>query len=102
MFPYIICIVVCFPFDSFLLIQQLLQIRRYELHFQFLGGVYALVPHRNAREPLEHLLLHIKNRLLRSEEHTSELQSRFDLVCRLLLEKKKQQYKRNERTEIPK
>src|SRR5207249_9573273 len=27
----------------------------------------------------------------RSEEHTSELQSRFDLVCRLLLEKKKQQ-----------
>src|SRR5699024_12506824 len=28
-------------------------------------------------------------RRLRSEEHTSELQSRFDLVCRLLLEKKK-------------
>src|SRR5207249_5362938 len=27
--------------------------------------------------------------LNRSEEHTSELQSRFDLVCRLLLEKKK-------------
>src|SRR5699024_11578613 len=26
----------------------------------------------------------------RSEEHTSELQSRFDLVCRLLLEKKKE------------
>src|SRR5699024_12881800 len=29
--------------------------------------------------------------LPRSEEHTSELQSRFDLVCRLLLEKKKTQ-----------
>src|SRR5207249_8073855 len=28
-------------------------------------------------------------RNIRSEEHTSELQSRFDLVCRLLLEKKK-------------
>src|SRR5437868_8243337 len=27
--------------------------------------------------------------LVRSEEHTSELQSRFDLVCRLLLEKKR-------------
>src|SRR5699024_6702378 len=27
--------------------------------------------------------------MCRSEEHTSELQSRFDLVCRLLLEKKK-------------
>src|SRR5699024_11538055 len=26
---------------------------------------------------------------IRSEEHTSELQSRFDIVCRLLLEKKK-------------
>src|SRR5699024_11407025 len=26
--------------------------------------------------------------IIRSEEHTSELQSRFDLVCRLLLEKK--------------
>src|SRR5699024_11972773 len=29
---------------------------------------------------------------IRSEEHTSELQSRFDLVCRLLLEKKKKTY----------
>src|SRR5438874_7453018 len=29
---------------------------------------------------------------IRSEEHTSELQSRRDLVCRLLLEKKKRQY----------
>src|SRR3982751_7070300 len=28
----------------------------------------------------------------RSEEHTSELQSRSDLVCRLLLEKKKKKY----------
>src|SRR5690349_23497798 len=30
----------------------------------------------------------------RSEEHTSELQSRRDLVCRLLLEKKKKKTKR--------
>src|SRR5207237_4434461 len=29
----------------------------------------------------------------RSEEHTSELQSHLNLVCRLLLEKKKEQYK---------
>src|SRR5207249_9937349 len=28
----------------------------------------------------------------RSEEHTSELQSRFDLVCRLLLEKKNKEH----------
>src|SRR5690349_23936473 len=31
----------------------------------------------------------------RSEEHTSELQSRRDLVCRLLLEKKKKQKKQS-------
>src|SRR5207249_5092246 len=31
----------------------------------------------------------------RSEEHTSELQSRFDLVCRLLLEKKKKKNNNN-------
>src|SRR2546422_3926674 len=31
--------------------------------------------------------------LLRSEEHTSELQSRLHLVCRLLLEKKKKKKK---------
>src|SRR2546422_3314913 len=30
-------------------------------------------------------------KVFRSEEHTSELQSRLHLVCRLLLEKKKQQ-----------
>src|SRR5206468_1752470 len=32
---------------------------------------------------------------MRSEEHTSELQSRSDLVCRLLLEKKKQKIKQS-------
>src|SRR5438309_5268045 len=42
---------------------------------------------------------------LRSEEHTSELQSQFHLVCRLLLDKKKQnksQYINNAQTHIPK
>src|SRR5260370_5559660 len=33
---------------------------------------------------------------LRSEEHTSELQSHLNLVCRLLLEKKKKKTKRYE------
>src|SRR5207249_5455497 len=36
----------------------------------------------------------------RSEEHTSELQSRFDLVCRLLLEKKKNRNNRNKILEV--
>src|SRR5215471_20902506 len=39
---------------------------------------YASAPRRPRRRPAR-----------RSEEHTSELQSRRDLVCRLLLEKKK-------------
>src|SRR2546422_5067798 len=34
-------------------------------------------------------LLHPRSARVRSEEHTSELQSRLHLVCRLLLEKKK-------------
>src|SRR5699024_11560951 len=43
---------------------------------------------------------HVRNLMstdMRSEEHTSELQSRFDLVCRLLLEKKKRPTNINER-----
>src|SRR2546421_6796804 len=39
--------------------------------------------------PALNAVLHPLNTRLRSEEHTSELQSRSDLVCRLLLEKKK-------------
>src|SRR2546422_7790736 len=37
------------------------------------------------------VVMHFRNHdgMLRSEEHTSELQSRLHLVCRLLLEKKK-------------
>src|SRR3712207_7943413 len=38
---------------------------------------------------LEDLAARVDGDLLRSEEHTSELQSRQYLVCRLLLEKKK-------------
>src|SRR5438105_11250841 len=38
--------------------------------------------------------------LVRSEEHTSELQSRVDLVCRLLLEKKKKKMEKNKDTAI--
>src|SRR5699024_12153364 len=41
-------------------------------------------------------------RSARSEEHTSELQSRFDLVCRLLLEKKKNEFHVNKIIKIKK
>src|SRR2546429_4661773 len=37
------------------------------------------------------LAIRVPPRQSRSEEHTSELQSRLHLVCRLLLEKKKKQ-----------
>src|SRR5699024_11955320 len=38
---------------------------------------------------IKQIIAGLKEVSLRSEEHTSELQSRFDIVCRLLLEKKK-------------
>src|SRR5699024_12777634 len=38
-------------------------------------------------QPVLHPPGELERRERRSEEHTSELQSRFDLVCRLLLEK---------------
>src|SRR6266536_3679200 len=46
---------------------------------------------RNTTQPARNSLLravHLVRLSTRSEEHTSELQSRVDLVCRLLLEKK--------------
>src|SRR2546427_6779637 len=43
-----------------------------------------MLPVRNPQE-----LVVIRSQLSRSEEHTSELQSQSNLVCRLLLEKKK-------------
>src|SRR3712207_7120264 len=49
--------------------------------------------HREVRAVLRGYVLQIFNgQQVRSEEHTSELQSRQYLVCRLLLEKKKSYY----------
>src|SRR6266550_8362554 len=45
--------------------------------------------HRVVDEPIEPGQLPVRGDAKRSEEHTSELQSRLHLVCRLLLEKKK-------------
>src|SRR5438034_3306187 len=52
-----------------------------------------LIAHRHAAADPGFDLLPVFTgpRRLRSEEHTSELQSHSDLVCRLLLEKKKQE-----------
>src|SRR2546429_7041105 len=45
--------------------------------------------HVKALKPFLHDLAYSRQTAYRSEEHTSELQSRLHLVCRLLLEKKK-------------
>src|SRR5437868_12725690 len=50
------------------------------------AGVLGISEQQVAQTVLTSL---VGNTQFRSEEHTSELQSRFDLVCRLLLEKKK-------------
>src|SRR2546430_7299577 len=50
-------------------------------------GLCAASPSTSARSPFE-----VTRMLMRSEEHTSELQSQSNLVCRLLLEKKKKYY----------
>src|SRR5207249_11973994 len=55
------------------------------------GNAYSLHT-RNVDQntPFQNIIAPV---IYRSEEHTSELQSRFDLVCRLLLEKKKKKKK---------
>src|SRR2546421_4538025 len=52
-------------------------------------------PRAPVRRPIDDFLVDhhpgtVARTPMRSEEHTSELQSRSDLVCRLLLEKKKE------------
>src|SRR2546421_3172930 len=55
-------------------------------------GIGAAVIAIIARSALKLVRMTLGRDHLRSEEHTSELQSRSDLVCRLLLEKKKNTY----------
>src|SRR3712207_519525 len=52
-------------------------------------GVIAINAEPAYSQPSAHWLSHGDYFVIRSEEHTSELQSRQYLVCRLLLEKKK-------------
>src|SRR5437870_13188114 len=61
------------------------------------GGRRRRIPHQQLLGPVGHgcegpalrVVCDRRSRLVRSEEHTSELQSRGHLVCRLLPEKKK-------------
>src|SRR2546422_2412083 len=49
----------------------------------------SLTGHANVTSGVLYFADLVQKRIVRSEEHTSELQSRLHLVCRLLLEKKK-------------
>src|SRR5699024_11654138 len=97
-----------YVYDILSVLQSPIQHQSFSVH----APTRFLVPHALHKKPLEHLvfesllltvnlltpepLMLQKNKshfdltvyltLIRSEEHTSELQSRFDLVCRLLLE----------------
>src|SRR5438874_4840120 len=53
------------------------------------GPPVGTVPGEAREDQIDHVREKDVHRPPRSEEHTSELQSRRDLVCRLLLEKKK-------------
>src|SRR2546426_1800277 len=60
------------------------------------------VPQRPQLLRLEIILITSLSVRVRSEEHTSELQSPCNLVCRLLLEKKKQKYdERHRQAAVP-
>ena len=50
--------------------------------------------HPSFTEAIKEACLSVGDKALRSEEHTSELQSRRNLVCRLLLEKTKKNKKK--------
>src|SRR5688572_16698905 len=56
----------------------------------FMGVVYSMVYRLLGDTIINWHLYALLWRLIRSEEHTSELQSQSNLVCRLLLEKKKE------------
>src|SRR5207248_11572183 len=58
------------------------------------GDTEKFIPLPQYRVHIRHLADHRR----RSEEHTSELQSPYDLVCRLLLEKKKKTKTQNTNT----
>src|SRR5256885_8543043 len=80
-----------FPYTTlFRSILLLLRIKRLLLQFARLAGGIDLGAVLGERDVG---IAHVEQRGVRSEEHTSELQSPCNLVCRLLLEKKKRMHK---------
>src|SRR2546422_6867890 len=70
--------------------------RSHQRALAYIQGLMSSVERKNGWQVAEEVgeatpyaMQHLLDRAKRSEEHTSELQSRLHLVCRLLLEKKK-------------
>src|ERR1041385_9414391 len=68
-----------------------------EIYTLSLHDALPILPHAPPLEPHDHERARVQDGRERSEEHTSELQSRLQLVCRLLLEKTKHIYKLDDR-----
>src|SRR5574340_248062 len=84
--------VACYPNDLLKLVFFFLMIRRPPRSTLFPYTTLFRSIHETAPGPRRDAMFVLMMRLsCRSEEHTSELQSPKDLVCRLLLEKKKRQ-----------
>src|SRR5438105_1014060 len=66
-------------------------VERYQT--RLLNFIFRTIGDREKAEDLVQEVFIRVYRHIRSEEHTSELQSRVDLVCRLLLEKKNKKHK---------
>src|SRR5438309_7078791 len=90
---FILLLFFCFFFFFFFNDPATTEIYTLSLHdaLPILGIKPRLGPRGIERRPPEHDAVV----QARSEEHTSELQSQFHLVCRLLLEKKKKKKKKN-------
>src|SRR5689334_23741586 len=76
-----------FPYTT--LFRSRTQLRRLEQRREADDGERGAGDHREDADVESRPWLGRDQQRLRSEEHTSELQSQFHLVCRLLLEKKK-------------
>src|SRR5690606_41313014 len=66
-----------------------------EVYFRFAQSLKGIKDYEKGDEIMSEYLGYTVDTKQRSEEHTSELQSRENLVCRLLLEKKKRNVREN-------
>src|SRR5690349_23927568 len=74
---------------AFALLMAVVAVVLVRMGFEGFSREALLARDAGLRNPLGRAIAAVRASFARSEEHTSELQSRRDLVCRLLLEKKK-------------